>query len=913
MLLASGWAIQDHNAINVDAGLGVAVREFPVAGGEMDYVLFVDGKVAGLIEAKPKGSALLGVTVQANNYIDGFEQKVAKKSKLPRYFDRPPFYYLSNGEETFFSNARDPHRRPRPVFAFHRPETIRAWAEEESSLRTRLRHLPELDPSGLRDIQVEAINGVESALADDMPRTLVGMTMGAGKTLLAAAQTYRLLAHGKAERILFLVDRVTLGKQARDEFLAYTSPDGRRFGDDYVVQVLGAAGIDPAANVVISTIQRLYAALRGEPAELDESLDESSSFESLGDGPPVDVEYQPDVPTETFDMIWVDECHRSIYGRWGAVLEYFDAFLIGLTATPTPTTIAYFRENLIADYDHEQSVVDGINVDQRLFRIRTKATEVGGYIAEGEPVNVRVKATGDIDRKAMDDDLHYDPNALDYAVVNPAQIRTILRAIRDNMTTTIFPGREEIPKTVFFCKNDKHADDVLQALWEVFARGEDFARKITYTVKGDVEEHIKRFRNDPQFRIAVSVDQIGTGTNVRAIEALVFMRKVGSRTLFNQMRGRAVRKISADEFWAVTPGAQENGHVKEDCVLIDCVGLTDDKTVLVDSRPLDRKPTVSLTELLRDIGMGITDDDTVASVAGRLARFDTKLTEDQRDRFTEVAEGNTLLDIAGDLRRAIDPNEHVKVARETTGEDVPDEEAIKAARAELVKQAIIQVKRPEVRDELEKLRVEAEQIVHLLGTDELISAEFVDEEHAVELVERWKSFVDEHHHEFVALKAYYAQPAAARPSLKNLRDLADAISKPPLNLTPQRLWAAYETLDKSKVKGSGGRILADLISLIRFTIAGEDAELHPRENVVRLRFDLWLEEQRQNDREFSDRQSRWLEMLRDHVITSLSFDPGIDYDLAPFSEEGGMNGAYDLFKDDLDPIIEQLNAELAEL
>jgi len=678
------------------------------------------------------------------------------------------------------------------------------------------------------------------------------------------------------------------------------------------VRVLGTAGIDPAANVVIFKIQRLYAVLRGEAAEFDEQLDETSSFELLReDGAPVQVNYQPSVPIEAFDLIWVDECHRSIYGRWGTVLEYFDAFLIGLTATPTPTTIAYFRENLVADYDQEQSVADGINVDQRLFRIRTHATERGGFIAEGEPVDVRVKATGDVDRKAMDDDLPYDPSQLDYAVVNLAQIRTILRAFRDNITTTMFSGREEIPKTVFFCKNDKHADDVLQAIWEVFARGEDFARKITYTVKGDVEEHIRRFRTDPQFRIAVSVDQIGTGTNVRAIEALVFMRKVGSRTLFNQMRGRAVRKISQDEFWAVTPGAREKGHVKEDCVLIDCVGLTEDETVLIDSRPLDRKPSVSLKELLRDIGMGITDDDTLASVASRMARFDAKLSDQQRQHFTEVAHGNSLLDIAAELRRAIDLEEQVTVAKQATGTEEPSDDAVRFARAELVKRAIEQLKRVEVRDELERLRAEAEQIVHLLGTDQLISAEFVDEGRAVELVKEWRAFVDTHRDDFVALKAYYSQPGLARPSLKDLRELASAISKPPLNLTPQRLWAAYETLEKSKVRGSGGRILADLVSLIRFAISQGEGELAPREDVVRLRFDLWLDEQRQAGRQFSDRQLRWLEMVRDHIITSLSFDPDVDYDLSPFSEEGGINGAYHLFGDDLGSIIGELNKELA--
>jgi type I restriction enzyme R subunit len=911
LLEAAGWVVQDYQDADIAAAEGVAVREFPTARGPVDYLLFASAKAVGSVEAKPVGRTLRSVESQAERYADGFEESVKGKA-YPRYADRLPFHYISTGVETLFTSRRDPIRRPREVFHLHRPETLATWAQEEHPLRARLRQLPPLNTEGMRSIQQKAIRNLELSLRDDRPKALVAITMGGGKTYVAAAESYRLLRFGGAKRILFLVDRISLGDQARDELLGYVSPDDRRrFGDDFVIQVLRSNRIEPSANVVISTIQRLYSVLRGEE-DYDPDLDERSSFE-LGDGGrPVEVSYQSAVPIEMFDLVWTDECHRSIYGRWGQVLDYFDSFVVGLTATPTPTTTAYFDDNVVAEYSQEESVLDGINVDQQLYRIRTEVSERGGEIGAGEWVRVRDKQTRAVELRQLDDEFVYEREKLDRAVMNPSQIRLVVRTFKERVCSEIFAGREEVPKTVFFCKSDQHAEDVLKIVWEEFGRGSDFARKITYKSEGSVQDHIKQFRNDPQFRIAVSVDQIGTGTNVRAVECLVFLRMVGSRVLFNQMRGRAVRTIDRTDFWQVTPGAQEKGQTKDYCVLVDCVGLTDEEVVLKDTNPLDTKPTVPFRALLRDIALGITDDETLRSAAVRLVRLDRRLAADEREEFAGTAGGATMTEIASELRKAADPDHQLATAQERTGQEEPAAAELDSARDELVTHAIAQLRRAEVRQKLEELQAEAaEQLIHVGGHDTLIDAGYVDDDRATELVQSWREFIEKHHDDYEALRAYYSEPYRRRPSWRDIKELARAIEKPPMNLTPQRLWTAYEQLEGSRVKGSGGRVLTDLVQLVRYALE-RDEELHPREEVVRLRFDLWLSEQQQGGRAFSREQIGWLEMLRDHIASSMGFDPAEDYDVTPFAEEGGMEAAYGLFGKDLASVVEELSEVLAE-
>lgn len=772
--------------------------------------------------------------------------------------------------------------------------------------------MPPVKGDGLRDIQEEALKQLEVSVAGDKPKALAAITMGGGKTRLAVAESYRLLRFGGAQRILFLVDRVSLGDQAEKEFLSFVSPDdGRRFGDLFGVQVLRSSNVSTSANVIICTIQRLYALLSNQDAEYDPELDEVSSFE-VGDGEPVQVAYNARLPVEFFDLVWTDECHRSIYGRWGQVLDYFDSFVVGLTATPTPTTMAYFDDNVIAEYTQEQSVFDGVNVDQQLYRIRTDVGEQGATIEAGEWVKVRDKQTRAIDRKQLEDEFIYEPEKLDRAVVNYSQIRTVVRTFKERVQTEIFPDRDDVPKTIFFCKHDQHAEDVLKVIREEFDRGNNFAKKITYKAEGSVEENISQFRNDPQLRIAVTVEQIGTGTDIKAVECLVFMRMVGSRVLLNQMRGRAVRTMNETDFWQVTPGAQEKGQTKEYSVLIDCVGLTDEDVVIADTAPVSESHTVPLKNLLRDIGMGLTDDGTLRSASLRLVRLHNKLSDTEREEFEHTAGGTRMLDMVHDLRKATDPDFQLATASEQTGKVEPDEADVAAAREQLVEHAVAQLRRGEVRQKIEQLQAEVtEQYIHIGGHDRLIDAGFIESpDEAKGIVSTWRQFVDEHHDEYLALKAFYAEPYRRRPSLAEVKELAAAISRPPLNLTTERIWSAYEKLEADRVKGHGGKLDADLVRVIRYTLEQDD-ELVPHREAVNLRFDLWLEEQEQAGQKFDYNQMRWLTMVRDYIAKSMTFDPTEDFDFAPFSEHGGADAAYQLFGNELNTVVEELNEALA--
>ncbi len=524
-----------------------------------------------MIEAKPEGTTLVEVEHQSGKYVDG----------LPGWMKPPiyplPFIYESTGAETRFTNGCDPDARSRRVFTFHRPETLAGWARqiaadaEAPTFRARLRAMPELDATGLWSVQAEAVRNTELSLREDRPRALIQMATGSGKTFTAANLCYRLIKHGNARRILFLVDRANLGRQAKLEFDKFVIQETqRKFPAEYIVQHLQSNTLDSTARVCIATVQRIYSVLKGE-AELDPELDEHSAYE-LRLPEPVPVEYNPTMPPETFDIVIIDECHRSIYGLWRQVLEYFDAHLIGLTATPTKQTFGFFKQNLVMEYSHEMAVADGVNVDFMVYKIETAITQAGGTIEAGEYAGLRNRQNRQVRWELRDETTPYRATQLDRAVVAPDQIRTVITTFKNKLFTEIFPGRTTVPKTLIFAKDDSHADDIVQIVREVFGKGRDFATKITYrTHDGKPDDLLQAFRNSMNPRIVVTVDMIATGTDVKPLECLLFMRSVKSRAYFEQMIGRGVRIINDTDFQAVTDDAKH----KDRFAVVDAVGVTD--------------------------------------------------------------------------------------------------------------------------------------------------------------------------------------------------------------------------------------------------------------------------------------------------------------------------------------------------
>ena len=906
LLQAAGWVVQDYKAANIHAGRGVALREFPLPGyGFADYLLYVDGRAAGVIEAKKAGVTLTGVEIQAERYTKGLP------FGLPAWRNPLPFSYQSTGVETRFTSGLDPDPRSRPVFAFHRPETLAEWLEPEpvqtrqaaeslpvwhSTLRARLRQLPPLITDNLWPAQIKAIVNLEKSLADNRPRALIQMATGSGKTFTAVNFIYRLVKFGGAKRVLFLVDRANLGRQTLKEFQQFVSPHTPyTFTEEYIVQHLQGPTVDKTARVCICTIQRLYSILKGE--ELDAELDEVSG-EGLASlfKEPAPVAYNPLLPPESFDVIVTDECHRSIYNLWRQVLEYFDAFLIGLTATPSKQTFGFFNQNLVMEYPHEQAVADGVNVNYDVYRIRTRITQGGSTVEAGHFVDLRDRETRSKRWERLDEDLSYDPNQLDRAVVSVDQIRTVVQTFRDRLFTEIFPGRTEVPKTLIFAKDDSHADDIVQIVREEFGKGNDFAQKITYKTTGaKPEDLISSFRNSYFPRIVVTVDMIATGTDIKPLEIVMFMRSVQSRAFFDQMKGRGVRVIGRDDLQQVTPDAEAKTHF----VIVDAVGVCErDKS---DSRPLEKKPTVSLEKLLLAVALGNTESEVISSVAGRLARLEKKLSKPQQEQVGKLA-GQPLKELTGTLIRSLDPD---AAASEGEGEVDP------AAQRKLIQEAVKPLCNPELRTLLVELNKTTEQVIDIVSPDELIAAGFDADalDKARGLVASFEQFIAEHKDEITALQVLYNLPYQARLRYEDIKELAEAIHRPPHLYSESQLWQAYAALDAGKVKGSGAkRILTDLVSLVRFAMHQEN-ELVPYPEKVSVNFRAWIEQQQASGRRFSDEQRKWLEMIRDHIASNLQIESE-DFEYAPFAQEGGLGKGWQLFGEDLQRLLDELNGAL---
>jgi type I restriction enzyme R subunit len=934
MLTDAGWLVQDRRELNLHAGRGVAVREFPLSTGPVDYLLMVDQRPVGVLEAKPEGHTLSGVEGQAERYSAGLP------ATLVAPVNPMPFLYQSTGVETQFTNGLDPDPKARRVFAIHRPETLAEWLDADtldtwvkrfhlegsglytaaddtrpSSLRARIRTLPNLEAPSLYANQIEAVTKLERSLREGRQRSLVQMATGSGKTIFAVTALYRLIKFGGARRVLFLVDRANLGEQAELAFEGYRTPDDhRKFSELYNVQRLASNTIGASTKVVITTVQRLYSMLKGEP-DLDPALEEESGFEKADAvmKEPLPVIYNAAYPPDYFDVIVIDECHRSIYSLWRQVLEYFDAFLIGLTATPAKHTFGFFDKNLVMEYSHERAVADGVNVDFEVYQIKTRITEQGATVEAGPGVMLgyRNRRSRRVRWEAPDDDYTYDAGALDRAVVAPDQIRTIIRTFRDKLFTEIFPGRTEVPKTLIFAKDDDHAEQIVEILRTEFGRGNSFAKKITYKSTGaKPKDLIQEFRNSFEPRIAVTVDMIATGTDIRPVEIVMFMRTVRSRVLFDQMKGRGVRIIDPTELKAVTPDATAKTHF----VIVDCVGVVESE--LLDCQPLERKKSVPLPSLLEHVAMGGADPELISSLASRLSRLDKEASPEQHARIAATGIGVGLSELARRLVNALDGDKQDAQARarfNVAPSDEPTREQLAAvSRSMAVEAAQPLASNPALRRALLDLRTELEQVIDQVSLDDVLFAGTSDEAKAKAkaLTQSFEAYLAEHAEEIDALRFFYSRPYAQRLRYEDIKALAEQIKAPPRSWSPEQLWRAYAILEKSKVRGaSGKRLLTDVVSLVRFALHQVDT-LAPYPEHVRERFTTWMAQQENGGRRFTPEQRHWLEMMRDHVAASLTIDME-DFDLVPFSEEGGLGAAGRVFGPALKRVVEELNEVLA--
>ena len=899
-LEAAGWAVQSKNQIDLSASRGIAVREYDTDTGPMDYLLIVDDEPCGVIEAKKEteGQHLSSVAEQSRDY---------SVASLKTYGHKDiRFIYESTGTVMKFRDMHDPKPRQRDLFAFQKPETLAEIMAKGNTLRKGLQQFPPLDPTGLRACQVNAITNLEKSLGEARPRALIQMATGSGKTFTAITSIYRMLKYAGVRRVLMLVDTRNLGEQAESEFINY-QPTGEqhKFTELYPVQRLQSHVINDSSRVCICTIQRMYSILKGE--DLDDETEDAQG----GDWhpkTPAEVEYNAAVPPEMFDVVIIDECHRSIYNLWQQVLDYFDAFLVGLTATPDARTYAFFQQNVVSEYTHEQAVVDGVNVPAEVYSIETNITRNGAKL-EQQLVQKRDKLTRQKRWEQMDEETTYTGKDLDRSVVNESQIRTVLTEFKKQLPITLFPGRREVPKTLIFAKDDSHADDIIRIVGEVFAEDSQFCKKITYHSKEDPKSVLAQFRNEYNPRIAVTVDMIATGTDVRPLECLLFMRDVRSKNYFEQMKGRGTRTYGEEDLKKVTPSATGR---KTHFVIVDAVGVC--KSVKTSIRPFEGKPSVPLKDLLQGATLKQLDEESASSLAGRLIRLNNELSESEKTRVEVLTKGVPLNQIAGGLLQAIDPdkvNEKTEEIKASHPELAPAD-AENKARKELMKTACAPFNGALANCILD-IRREHDQILDNENIDSVVLSKW-NQDVAIDAnktLDTFKAFLEKHRADIVALQIYYDQPYRRRElTLSIVKDLVQRLENDESHLTVGKVWNACYQLGKTKNATIDSKESA-LIALVRYVLA-IDKKLVPLADTVKQNFQKWTMtyNSHHTGAMLTPDQMEILHMVRDHIATSFHIAPD-DFEFTPFNERGGYHRFRELFGAEAQSILDELNEVLA--
>ena len=814
MLKDSGWTVVPRDDFTPDAVNAQAVEENLMKGNlEADYILYLDGKAIAVLEAKREENKLgLEVAEQAQNYGNILPDWVqAWKTPLP-------FIFLCNGDLLLFKDMREAKPSYKVIKKMFTPkEIVNLAGDDIKSQFAKLPALPPVGPKGLRECQFEAITNLEISFKQGLKKALIVLATGAGKTFTACTAAYRLLNYMGAKRVLFLVDRNNLGKQAEGEFGTYKLTEtGNAFSDEYIVHRLRSVEKIGNASVVISTIQRLFAALTGQ--EVDEP-DDDEEMEHDEDTPGKQVQLTGNVllPSDFFDVIIIDECHRSIYGDWQQVLTYFNnAKIIGLTATPTPEAMAFFNKNRIVNYTLEKSIADGVNVPPRVYRIKTEISEAGGTLKEGEKVTKVSNLTGKGQNQKQKYDKDYTKTELDRSVVVPSQIETVVRAYKDAIYESLYPEREKnwymIPKTLFFAKKESHAQDILKAIEKVFKDEfpdkklpEHFAQLITCK-SGNSNQLISDFRNNKDFRIAITVTLVATGTDVRPLEVLVFMRDINSEVLYTQMKGRGCRTIDDDKLRNVTT----NANSKDFYYLIDAVGVTEhEKSMPTPNGGEGRKKVLSLKDLLEHLAHGEVSNENLNLLAGYLSNVNKKAEPEDLIELNELIKTTAIKQICLDIYAAIDPDN--KAFPEYKDINDPNTER-KALISALINNVKARKKLLEVNAGFIKIAVEE--------TDKLISAGF-SKEQSKQYIDSFEKYLEENKDEVEALRILYNQKKVAI-TYSMLKDLEKKLLAYNNQFKSEFLWTCYQTLngESGKVKPLNKEtelgVLTNLIPLVRY-------------------------------------------------------------------------------------------------
>lgn len=858
-LTDAGWDIvarDEYTPCNASA-----VKEALMQGNkESDYLLFIDDKAIAVVEAKAEDNSLGDIVAQQAEWY----------SKNPQGWvglwipNQIPFVYLANGNKIYFKNMRESDSKYVELSEIHSPKKMLQMLGKKSEYGA----LPRIEKKGLRDCQYDAEVKLEASLKAGRKKALAILATGSGKTYLACLASYRLLNYTPAKRVLFLVDRNNLARQTETEFSLFNRTEKQKpMNELYQINRLTKPE-NIQGNIIISTIQKLFAVLTGQTITEDDEDEEDEKLglkDAIKNEPDIVLGEDLKLPPDYFQFIIVDECHRSIYGKWKAVLDYFkDAKVLGLTATPTPEAYAYFNKNIVEEYTYEDSVVDGVNVPARVYRIITDATVHGGTINQGETVT-NVNRSGEIvDVYNTQQRIDYAPNQLDRTVINPNQIESVLKSYMESIYTDLYPEREEnwnyIPKTLIFAKDDNHATKIVEIAKKVFAEKfpsgkvpDNFVQKITYSA-GDSNALIRELRTEKDFRIAVTVTLVATGTDVKPLEAVLFMNDVKTEVLYTQMKGRGCRTLNEDKLREVTPNADN----KNCFYIVDAVGVTEtDKHIPQPGKDGEPRPKIlRLDQLLERLSHGEVSDENLALLRDYCATIqkryeDNPLFERHLNMFISDY-GFSPRGLANNINQSLSQNLLPPY------ENISDENS---ARKNLI---FCLMSNLSARKELLEMH-QGYRAVTPQNEDEVIYKGF-SKETAKSFIANFEQYLNDNADKIEALRIIYnSEDTVITYSM--LADLQDKLIAENGQFTPDYIWKSYKILNnngnveeldtKKNIKA-----LTHLIQLVRFAY-------HKSNKLVSLikgysqRFSLYCG---QAQRVLTDDQKEIMKQIADYII-----------------------------------------------
>lgn len=866
-------------------GRNQAIAEWPTDStvgnrGRADYALFVGKKFAGVIEAKAEHSAIPSVLdYQAAEYGKRVKSE-HEKFTLGRWGEfKVPFLFATNGRPfieqyktqsgVWFNDVRDPLNTPRALMGWPSPQGL--LEVFEANIQAADKSLDELGDDlltsntglNLRSYQVNAIHAAENAIRSGSTHALLAMATGTGKTRTVLGLIYRFLKTDRFRRILFLADRTSLGNQAFDTFKDVRLEELLTLNELYSIKGLEDAGVDPETRVHVSTVQGMVKRLfHPESAREDEQT------------------LKPAVTD--YDLIIVDEAHRgylldkemsddeALYrdqaeyqSAYRSVIDYFDATKIALTATPALHTTEIFGQPVYT-YTYREAVMDGYLVDHDApHRLSTKLSTEGIQFSEGDTLPIYDTSTGQITNSAeLADEVIFEIEDFNRSVITESFNRTVLEEIARDIDPSM---PEAFGKTLIYAVDDAHADLIVNILKEIYANQgvePEAIMKITGSVAGGnkkkIEEAIKRFKNERYPSIVVTVDLLTTGIDVPTITALVFMRRVKSRILFEQMLGRATRlcpEIKKDRF-----------------EIYDPVGVYEALEKVSTMKPLATNPNTTFGDLIEGIKLANQDEDKLKSpieqTIAKLHRRRQNISEDLAAHLRDLADGLSIAQVIEKIR---------------------DASALEAAGWILGHEAFF-----EFLDSTTFSRPRRLVISH--QEDELIShtRDFGEAKKPEDYLEEFSTFVKNNLNEIAALKIISTRPSdLTREELQSLRLKLDREG-----FTEQKLSSAL-----SKV--SSEEITTDIISLVRRFAIGSALISH-EERVRRA-----VEKLKQNH-DFTKVQLGWLSRIEAYLENELIISAETFNTDVRFRQQGGLRQVDLAFGGRFAEIIVEFNEHMYE-